>query len=73
MRVNQRRVNSGGVEFMYLVFTRMPGESVDGCTSDGVYIPCILHAVSVDGCTSDGVYTPCILHARHKTVGDSGL
>ena len=26
------------VEFMYLVLTRMPGR---GCTSGGVYIPCI--------------------------------
>ena len=29
------------VQFMYLVFTRMPGESYCECTSDGVYVPCI--------------------------------
>ena len=33
------------VEFMYLVFTCMPDESYCGCTSDGVYVPCIyIHA-----------------------------
>ena len=26
---------------MYLVFTRMPGESYCGCISGGVYVPCI--------------------------------
>ena len=29
------------MEFMYLVFTRMAGESYCECTSDGVYVPCI--------------------------------
>ena len=30
------------VEFMYLVFTRMPGDSYRrGCTSGGVYVPCV--------------------------------
>ena len=29
------------VEFMYLVFTGMPGETYFGCTSGGVYVPCI--------------------------------
>ena len=45
------------LEFMYLVFTCMPGESLTDweCTCGGVYVPCI--------------YT----HARWVTVGDSGL
>ena len=29
------------VELVYLVFTRMPGESYCGCTAGGVYVPCI--------------------------------
>ena len=33
------------VEFVYLVFTCMTGESYCGCTSGGVYVPCIyMHA-----------------------------
>ena len=33
------------VEFMYLVVTRMPGDSYCGRASGGVYVPCVyMHA-----------------------------
>ena len=67
------------VEFMYLVFTRMPGESYRRrCTSGGVTVgdvPLVefmyLVFTRMPGesyrrrCTSGGVYVPCIYtHAR---------
>ena len=43
------------VEFVYLVFTRMTGESDHGR----------LKSLLFSGCTSGGVYVPCIYsHAR---------
>ena len=41
-KLQQRYINEDVplVEFMYLVFTRVPGE-LPGCTSVGVYVPCV--------------------------------
>ena len=71
---------------MYLVFTRIPGESYRRrlryiylwwslCT---LYLHACQVRVTVGDSglfTSDGVYVPCILHACQVrvTVGDSGL
>ena len=51
MRVNTRCINSTSseyvpvVDFIYLVFTCMPGERYRRCTSGGVSVPCIyMHA-----------------------------
>ena len=53
------RCNLTLVEFMYLSYTRMPGEI--GCTSGGVYVPVSYTRVPGEiGCTSGGVYVPCV-------------
>ena len=65
-------VNVPLVQFMYLVFTRMPGESYCGNIPLMEFMYLVFTRIpgeSYCGCTSGGVYVPCIYtHARWELL-----